>query len=275
MGEVIIIGGDSWSDVNFKSVEAPEGVGVIWSDFLGFEDATFIHTGRCGACNTRIVNRVLDAIYREPKVDRVIIGLSDWLRFTSLDISANPRWTIWVNSISNKVNKTTRLDLKKSTKIVAIQNNFEKNGRSQKPLVDMFHGNGDNKMRLAKYSNIAIDDHLRSLWTLVNICQSKGIKLDIFQMLVPFSYHFHDPRQEKKLNDEILKFFISHPLFKKLELVDNTDTGVNLIDWPWDPSIGGGNVDSMFSNELRISDKDSHPNALGHEFIGKWIRNSW
>ena len=91
--EVVVTGGCSWSDVNYGDGKIPKDIfSSSWVEQIDFgTDVKFIHVGKSGNSISRSIDHIKDVLFREKKVDKVVLGLTEWLRFplatTCLNVS--------------------------------------------------------------------------------------------------------------------------------------------------------------------------------------------
>ena len=103
---MIIVSGDSFSTDGLKvlideevSIKAPW---KIWADQLSFDDKV-INVSRSGIGNDLIMRNAIDALLKTSNVDRIIIALSQWARFSIRGREFNPQI---FNGVYNNIKDT-------------------------------------------------------------------------------------------------------------------------------------------------------------------------
>lgn len=252
--EIIVVSGCSFTDKNFKSdVHLNLDTSYKkWPELIKFK-GNVINVGRSGADNITIINNVFDEMYKNPHIDRIVIALSSWFRFSTPDRDFHP------------------ITYKRYTQDPTIREKFKFKPRIydfmdyHKKYYDIFDGLNDNNLK--HLCEISIDNTLRHLWLLYNICKIKNIKLHIFQMLSSTQLTNKSFDNLILLHEKFCRYLIGHPLFTDIENLKDVD----LIGWPFESDIGGDFCDNYLNEEHRISKFDSHPNAKGHRAIAHWF----
>ena len=249
----ILIGGDSFTDPNFKSVIEKDYDSTYpkWPDYLDCKDCKITNVAKMGDCNVEIINRVLDTIYNE-EVDIVIIGLSDWFRFTT------PMKKFNYSSYSHYIK--------------ILENNSFSNKHDG--YIDYWKDQGYffDKYGFNKYGNAhrLINITFRKIYDLYHICKLKNIKLCVFQMLCIWDVK-EDPDY---YNYTLVRYFISQKIFQYLDDL-NFEKKIILPGWPFISNLGGEYGELAIKHKeyakYRVSDRDAHPNSEGHKRIGKWL----
>ena len=57
--------------------------------------------------------------------------------------------------------------------------------------------------------------------------------------------------------------------------MDLFDTKSDLIGFPWFKNAGGIVAQTILTSEDVVGKLDTHPNALGHEKIGRWFNETY
>jgi hypothetical protein len=262
--EHIIVGGDSFT-YPFTECVVPgkeDQSHKKWPDYI--PDAKITNVATEGIGNTTMINLVLMELLKDVKVDRVIVALSEWWRtelprYHEHDIrTINPL-------VAHHISQEDLDNLPKRSDYVA------------KKHYDYCVEN-DWFIHKSYVQTYCIDQTLQSLLILYSTCKSRGIKLDVFQMLsteVQDSIRHSNQNTKKnwlssKSLDQLFSLeLIDHDHFKMLDKF-NGKCGLKLIGWPFHVDIGGSCVENMLSPEYRIDETDNHPNKLGHKMIGAW-----
>lgn len=255
--ENIIVSGCSWTDKYFTSVICPEYNCDYkkWPEYINI-DCNINNIGSSGWGNAQIIQSVLKEIALNNNVDRVVIALSNWYRF-SVPTNNCGEFGYNINPYLVDSNKRHKLQLHHS-KQKALQS-LNKNIKVCEYLeIDIINPN------VCRY---IVNQTMLNIWILYEICKSKNIKLHIFQLLNCSSY--------QKLSQECLaKEILINPIFKKLDGISNID----LIGWPFLENLGGTSVEYMIlpkqDGKYKISPEDGHPNEYGHKLIGEWFNEN-
>ena len=266
--EKIIVGGCSFTDPNYKSILYPQyNHTVTWTDFLNGEVK---NVARSGNGNPTIINDVLESIYND-KPDRVIISLSDWARYSIRGYNINPLFilyeTISENSDSPKMNREVDRQLNLMPSNYKIQAKVDRQLNLITPsnykiqdresfIIDGINSNIINSIR----------DTTLALYTLAVVCEDLRIKLHIFQMI----YSFNPPRKYAYIQHKF-----EYKLLKSELFMDLFDTKSDLIGFPWFKNAGGIVAQTILTSEDVVGKLDTHPNALGHEKIGRWFNETY
>ena len=251
MIEKIIVGGCSFTDPNYISVLEPQyNHTVTWTDFLNGEVK---NVARSGNGNPTIINDVLESIYND-KPDRVIISLSDWSRYSIRGHNINPTFLLYeirsAQSDSPKMNREVDRQLNLIT-----PSNYKIQDR-EFFIISSINSNIINSIR----------DTTLALYNLAVVCEHLRIKLHIFQMIPTFNLPKKYSDIQHKFEDKLLKSKLFMDLF---------DTKADLIGFPWIKNAGGIVVNNILKSEDYIGKLDKHPNARGHEKIGRWFNETY
>lgn len=239
----ILIGGCSWSDPNYKSRFHPDYDNSFkkWWEYL---DGDTKSIGVSGAGNEHIIKKIINHIFSE-EVDMVVIGLSNWLRFTVLGHRINPQFLYRCDMPGSNM---TDIDMMEA--------------RRQNSWMDVLKFPADIVIENSLENNFLM------LKILAEICSNRKIELYVFQMLDQCNVG------SKKFNRRFFNEYVSNDHFHNLWDLD--DPYVNLLGFPFRKHIGGYGLfedfyKSPFYTNMTISDVDPHPNELGHKFIGEWL----
>mgnify|MGYP003142334539 CR=1 FL=1 len=238
---MIIVGGCSWSDPNWKcesdvkfDTSFPK-----WYELLD-TDKEVKSIAKSGSGNQTQIELLINEIKTNNKVTEILLGLSDWLRFSIYHKKINPQLSL-------------RKDLSEDQKRHAIK---------QDDIVNV------NKLQSDDYIPASIQTNLTFLHALSDVCDKHDIRLHVFQMLRVSGI---DDRVDLKY----YKSLITHSLFEKLD-----DTNMDLLGMPWIEWMNGINMNSyIHDNEphdkaWRVSNNDMHPNRDGHQAIADWINDN-
>ena len=245
----ILIGGDSFTDHSFKSIIKLDHDSRYpkWPHYLKTR-AKITNAAKSGDCNVKMIDNVLDILYKNPKVDHVIIALSDWLRFSTPMMRFN--YVYYAHTSMMKEN----IENENQFKIID----------QQAPFFEAYPFNE------VAHSFTLIDITLRKIYDLWHVCAYRGIKLHVFQMLKAFGL------PNRKLVDYTLaRYYMNRPIFKELDKLDRLRQ-IDLIGWPFVESLGGEYADTILKDaddkyRWRVGEEDMHPNAEGHKRIAEWV----
>lgn len=243
---MIIISGDSFSTPNL-GILIDEGVTVpapwnIWADHLLFDEEV-INVSWSGIGNDLIIRNAIDALITNPNVNRVIIALSQWVRFSIRGKYFNPQ-------IFNKPPDIPKHNPygRRETKI--YQRDIQ--------ALERLTGYKESQVKAIFNTPLAIqtmiDDTLRDIYILHQLCKHRGVQLHVFQMLQPLAGF------NKSTNAIITKNMLNSYYF---DLLDSTED-IDLIGWPFLNELGGSWFDSSLQSLERVGNGDAHPNLSGH-----------
>jgi len=198
--------------------------------------------GLAGQSNDYISTKIkYELLKNKPKV--VLVAWTEWYRQTFLGSSclnysiamADP---YWIDSESDwyKENK------KRIDKELNLVNNFLK-----------FFEYKNNNISQSFVQHQILNNYI----TIEHFCKSHNIPIFHLQALNPIPLHIKD---KKPAN--ISSYNIEKEFYNYIHLFDK-----NFIGWPIFQSYGGFSVDDILTDEYLISEKDGHPNELGHKFI--------
>jgi len=248
---VLVAGGCSFTDPNFKSMYHPEMDVSFpkWPDLVGKElYYKVINTGVSGAGNKLIANRVMDAIIANKNVKLVMVL---WSGFDRFSIYTN-RWcpfavmhNICYKDLVKPKSEVTQLFYKK-----AVEEWFDL----------------DENIR----------DNLRIIYSLQHFLEQRSIKYIFAQGVDPYMFDGMSQLYENG--------FLKNNLFDKrnrvklLHIMD--DPYFSLINdkhfygWPGLEEVGGTNFTQWIRQrenreDYHISRVDKHPNALGHKDLSE------
>jgi|TARA_B110000908_G_C10215369_1_gene432524 hypothetical protein len=243
MRKVLIAGGDSWTDPNFRSSLHPEMNcdWATWPEVLAEKlDMDCINLGRCGAGNNQIYTSVLNELQ---KIDPSNIGLVS-IGWSQAQRNENKVRGVWMH-------------------------------------VDHITGIAPYGRSISHYGDITyrLEHSIMLYYSLQEICKSKNIPLLHVQMIPIFKgYSWSIANQNEEeidgINDESLLRTMLNNLY--IDKIDN-----NFIGWPTENLIGGFNIETDIlrnrhipegnSYPYAVSNIDPHPNALGHTKIAEYL----
>ena len=251
MIEKIIVGGCSFTDPNFISILEPQyNHTVTWTDFLNGEVK---NVARSGNGNPTIINDVLESIYND-KPDRVIISLSDWSRYSIRGHNINP--TFLLHQTRSTESEWLKVNGEVDRQLNLITPSNYKIQDRESFIISSINSNIINSIR----------DTTLALYNLALVCEHLRIKLHIFQMIYPFNLPKKYSDIQHKFEDKLLKSKLFMDLF---------DTKADLIGFPWIKNAGGIVAQTILTSEDVVGKIDMHPNARGHEKIGRWFNETY
>jgi hypothetical protein len=254
---MIIISGDSFSKNNLRVLIEP-GVSIqapwqIWADKLSFDDKV-INVSEAGIGNDLIIRNAIDALLKTSNVDRIIIALSQWVRFSIRGRAFNPQI---FNGVSDNVKDT--LYAKRQYQIC----------RSDIQTLERLTNTGETEVKAIFNTQLSIktmiDDTLRDIYILQQLCKQRGIKLHVFQMLQPLAGF------NKSTRNAITKELLNSDYF---DIMDSLN-GIDLIGWPFVPSLGGYYFDKNLTAKERVGNGDAHPNKQGHIKLAEMFNENY
>lgn len=258
--EKILVSGDSYTNPNYISHHTKNYKHTFtWTDKL---DGKVTNVAVSGQCNPGMIARALNQIYHD-KPDRVIIALSCWSRFTAAQHRINPLFLFHnANMVATRWS-FSELDKKE----------YNKQIKHMSGMMQFSDGEASPEESIRKFLLYNIPYFVwrtsLDLNTLSLVCEQKGIKLHVFQMLHPFGV----PSKYEYIYDEFSNALIKSDLF-----MDLYEHKIDLIGYPWIKNAGGLCVDDMLSREEkkhRVGDGDAHPNERGHRLIGDWFNANY
>ena len=248
---MIIVSGCSWSCSEFWSPLHPE-MDCSWPKWFDHieTDEEVLCVGRSGYGNDRIIDLAIEQVLNNPKVTNVILALSDWTRFLVLDqtIHLDLHWR--AKELAEKENRTDDEEL--------FHEKMQGHVRDNSKIVNV------HKLDPWHFMHLIVDGIILKLKTIQELCKAKGIKLTVFQMIMPMRrQYFAKP---------VLNAVIKNKIFQEMY----TAKDVQFLNFPFFIELDGTSVedDMMVRDDYRsmlISEYDYHPNAKGNKFIGDWF----
>lgn len=243
---MIIISGDSFSTPDLEVLnelgESKPAPWKIWADQLPFDDK-IINVSVSGIGNDLIIRNAIDALLKYSNVNRVIIALSQWVRFSIRGRFFNPQI---FNGVRDSAKDT--LYSKRETNIC----------RKDIKTIETLTGSEEPEIKAMFHTPLAIetmiDDTLRDIYILQQLCKQRGVRLHVFQMLQPLA-GFDDSAKKA-----VAKKMLSRDYFDIIESLNDID----LIGWPFTSILGGYFFDQSLISIDRVGNGDAHPNKQGH-----------
>ena len=229
-----------------------------WPELMATElNLKCVNNGRSGSGSADILKQVMKgiAIYGN-RIDTVAVLWSCASRESFYTFTFNALAEIDDDSKYDTWKWMDDIDIGKINKTYWNSNNFDKH----------------------TYENM-LENQLCRMLAVIDICKAHNIKLVMAQGLGIFNYFaLNKLYNEEKIGKntyitkkEYAMSLMSNPFFSKLE--ENKDI---IIGWPFIPLLGGSFLDLLRydSNDnamekYYISEKDRHPNGLGHELFSK------
>tara|TARA_R110001583_G_scaffold12215_6_gene54374 strand:- start:22929 stop:23705 length:777 start_codon:yes stop_codon:yes gene_type:complete len=245
---MIIVGGCSFTDKEQPKSAQPMPLEFkMWPELLSEKTNTnVINLAICGIGNEIIFNRVVSEISKHDKIDYVIVGWTEWTRQDFM-IKHKDDWRTLVPRRKDVVDK--KLDREVFDYEYLNQwylNTFSSEYPTPKQI---------------------INKNLQLFYSLQCICESRNIKLQMFQMLNPMSNYFEKDKEAKLFKKESMEHLIKNPL--SLQIKEDTFMG-----WPCFNELGGFHLINFLERAgqyERISGIDAHPNAESHRNIMEFI----
>jgi len=265
----LLASGDSWSFANYKSVfdEDADTSFSKWPELIGQRlKLPVTNVSACGIGNTLIINNVFDHLLNnDPAI--VIIALSSWDRIQMLNLHLNLYLSIVYEHKINPYKRSKELldglagILRKHNEIIP------------KDFLDI--------ITLKITTEALIDDNLRQIYLLQELCKARKIPLIIGQAFSPLS--FPTIQSLIDVNPQALQ---DHRLAskKQFSMVMFDSKYYDMIEdkythgWPFFTSLGGFSFQDKWLNDREngyhhyiISDADQHPNKIGQEDIANQL----
>ncbi len=223
-----------------------------WPEILSFNmGMPLLNLAREGMSNEFIFRNFVYGISLNPGITHVVIGLSNWDR---LELGAKSKYTEW-----NSATKTMKKSIKHSEKLLDVYNAYFS-------------------------SKYYIDCTIGWIRAIIDLCENKGIKLVITQLVKPL--WFYEKNTERQ---EIKTYLEKHELLKTIDKkyicrfsLDPSDLAINhdknSIWWKFTSKY----MQEVGKSEYCIgfhkySDTifDLHPNFKGHSMIAKEMYNGF
>lgn len=262
-----VVSGCSFTDPNFKS--GHEDAQHLDFSFLKWPDHLSSYTGwniknlaRSGICNGDICNDLFDFITSDEgrDVKRCIIAATEWTRFSLFamnfywqylmgeEVTPDPWPKEWKDKWwEHPIVRFSTVHLKNILLEAGIENKYE---------------------WACRYTT---KQNLRSLAQLEVLCSYRDIELYYFQMLPIEGGLWITKNDVWKLGDQVRT---EHPIFNKIKkdhyFLTTPNSKAGYLDF-WDLIKEFGDTEQLTNRDLRVSDNDHHPGALGHKMIADWV----
>ena len=262
--EKILVSGDSWSNPNYKSrIHLDYKHTLTWPDMLN-GDVTNISIN--GLDNISIINNALKSIYKN-KPDRVIIALSCWSRYATINYRMNPIFLLQVaTNLAKCPNyEYNRFEFKRMLRHLAgIMDDYKEEGNNIHGFLLHF---------MEDYIPTFIQNTCIALMNIIHICESLKIKIHIFQSFAAF---YCGVIGEKHQANQLLETIFEQQLISSDLFLDLYETKADLIGYPWISSAGGFTArNNLHTKEDLLGNGDGHPNEKGHRKIGEWFNETY
>lgn len=258
--KILLATGCSFTDKDFKSLDGslpPEQSGgwPMWPELMGDElGLKVINRGLSGRGADHMLDSIVDeiAIYGD-RIDTVAVLWSSCDRWPFFDATWNPFTDLTEGLFFHGDN------------IKDWQDGWNVKGTMKR----VWESKGFNSHVYTRM----IENQLRKMCAVVDICKANNIKLIMNQGVAYFSHWCLDLLLHKGIiskNQHITKehaayIFMSSPMFAKLDELDN------IIGWPLFNELNGTcfDVRRIDIEKTFISKKDRHPNAYGQTLLAK------
>lgn len=264
--KILLASGCSYTDANFKSADSsltPElsGGWPMWPELMAQElNLKVVNKGLSGRGADHILDSIVDqiAIYGD-KIDIVAVLWSGCDRLPFFDYTWNP----FADLTNDFYSRGDNIE------------DWKSNCGVSTTISDLWNSDG---FSTHIYQRM-IENQLRKMCAVVDICKANNIKLVMNQGISYFSWwcldilleHNRIGKNQYISNQTAARMFTRNAMFVKLNKSNN------IIGWPFFGDLGGSCFDSRrIDNEASyISDKDRHPNAYGqtllaNEFLEKY-----
>lgn len=253
----LIVGGDSWTDPDFKSnidlthnKDYDSWPAVLNKLFGNTYD--IVNTARSGYGNDYIVSQTIQAISENvDEVGLVVLTLSEYSRF---NVGNNRKcFPYELFKITTKLNS--------GESITSINTN-----EFNQYVYEMFSSTSDNDQAVS----IAVTSLLSRIVTFQVYCEKYSIPYIIVPFLDQFEIvirrFFSDTVKLKNVwtPRNIAKHMTNNDLFY---MIDEE----KILGWPFIDTLGGYTIDEILTESMRIGNGDFHPGKTGHKKIAEMI----
>ena len=250
---MIIVSGCSWTDANFTTAFHPE-MDCSWPKWFDHidTDQQVLSIGYSGNSNWQIIDKALEQVYTQTGVTTVVCALTEWSRFSLFDHQIHP--SLWMQHAE----ALAMAPEKRTSKERMILDNLGHLVKFYDSVVSL-----SNIPKTLFVSSI-VNETIQKLKILQDVCQARGIKLVVFQMLHPIPWPF---------TAIAMKTLIKNKIFQEMYI----DSSNDFLNFPFFPDLDGTNVEYLLMkkredyHKYTISEHDLHPNELGHKLIGDWF----
>lgn len=243
---VLVAGGCSFTDPNFRSLYHPEMDTSFtkWPDIMGKElNYKVVNTGMSGSGNKLIADKVMDAVVANKNVELVMVLWSGWDRFSVYRHRSCPFAVMHNICYGDPVKPNSEVTQQFYRKAVDEWFNLEQ----------------------------SICDNLRTIYVLQEFLETRNIKYIFAQGVDPYTFdsmsHLYENGFLKnctfaKKNKARLLSVVDNPYYDKIN-------ESNFYGWPGIEEAGGTNYTQWIRRKENFQDYyvsrvDKHPNALGH-----------
>ena len=258
--KILLASGCSYTDENFKSLDSTlsdesRGSWPMWPELMGKElNLKVVNKGLSGRGVDHILDSIIDQIslYGE-RIDIVAILLSGCDRWPFFGFSWNPFTDLTSELVFHHDNARGWQAL------CGVTNTMN----------DLWNSKGFD----SRIYRTMVENQLRKMCAIVDICKANNIKLIMNQGVEYFSFETLDllmkagTINEKQYvsRESVASWFVKNPMFAKLDRMDN------IIGWPFLDILGGSCFDYRRGSDMStyVSDRDRHPNAYGQTLIAK------
>lgn len=253
----LIVGGDSWTDPNFKSnidlthIKDYNSWPEILNELFG-NKYDIVNTACSGYGNDYIISQTIKAVSENvDEVGLVVLTLSEYSRFNV----GNHRkcFPYELFKIISKLNSGESIE------------SINSNELSQY-VYEMFSSTNDNEQAVS----IAVTSLLSRIITFQTYCEKYSIPyiivpfLDQFEIIIRRFLSTSAKLKNVWTPKNIAKHMTNNDLFY---MIDDE----KIIGWPFVDTLGGFVIDEILTEDLRIGNGDFHPGKSGHKKIAEMI----
>ena len=280
MGKLVCIG-DSWTDDNFKSRLVDEDNYPKWPKLVADRlNMNLLNLGSSGSGNHEIFTKFTDLINETKDIDGIIIM---WSEPDRVDLEVHKGYKL---SSYNKVtdsgfyhysprrsagNKNSPIEkyLDRLTDEQIEKNEYVGRNNFMLNVARTYHNKQDPISQTILDMGIwsletSWKQTMRYMFLVQSMCKGLDIKYLQVQGIHPF-FTWQREQDYKKSLHSFLKWFQEQSYIYS---IDET----TFLGWPIFQEIGGF---SMSHNIEKISDRDTHPNSVGHKEIANHLINKW
>ena len=268
--KILLASGCSYTDKDYKSNDPNITADwPMWPEIMANNlNLKCVNTGKCGQGADHIFDSIMDniATYGN-RIDTIAIVWSTADRIPFFDFTLNPIVECNVDEIMKSNGGVDPFSWMDDIGI----------GRISKNYMNSAH------FGTKKSYKIMIQNPLRKMLAIVEICKAKNIKFVMIQGLLYMDTYSLDSmisrgilnKQSGLSPTDCANLFMKNPIFGQLEKHKK-----HIIGWPFLPKFGGYVYDDIRFGHLKlpnrtisgpddyyISNKDKHPNKLGQELL--------
>lgn len=276
MKKILLATGCSYTNPKYKPSDPAFGEDfklTMWPEIVADKlDLECINKGLSGKGNGFMLDTIIDSIstYGE-RIDTVMVLWSGYDRLKLLHMYTNSIFEIFLDGIMKDIEASGKsgdpFKWMDEMNIGRVSRNYWKSGFPKKYLIDYM-----------------IEDSLRSMATVHQICAANNIKLVTAQGVDPFSFHFfdrYDPETKSWLRDHVFKQLLKNPNFGMLSRHKE-----NMIGFPGWKTFNGYSIDDLRYNDVKnnyfqkgkdynLSSIDLHPSQEAQEIIAQIYYDQW